>query len=103
MRRLFRLTHTVLSGLLASIPSRVAVEVAISGAFVVLLLAVAIHADHRGAHASPAHLVPDRLNTGGDARLPACQPDLSGKRHRPMATRSIRARAVRCGDLQSYV
>jgi hypothetical protein len=103
MRRMFRMVRTVAAGLADAVPPGAAAEAAVSAAFVVLFLALAVRGDHRFADASAAHFAAGWPNAGTEVRSSTCQADVHGKRHRPIATRSIRTRAPRCGNVASYL
>lgn len=102
MRRRLRRPLAVLAATLATIPSRIVVEVAVVAAFVFILLAIATPADHRNPDASAAHSVVQRL-TGGKTQAPACAPDVRGKPQGAIGAPPVYAPETRCRDLQSYV
>ena len=90
MRQMFRMVRAVAAGLADAVQPRAAAEAAVSAAFVVLFLALAVRGDHRFAEVSAAHFAAGWPNAGTEVRSSTCQAEVHGKKHRPIATRSIR-------------
>ena len=80
MRQMFRMVRAVAAGLADAVPPRAAAEAAVSAAFVVLFLALAVRGDHRFADASAAHFAAGWPNAGTEVRSSTCQAEVHGKK-----------------------
>jgi len=98
MRRRIQRVFEVLAGSRAPAPLRGGVEIGVTVAFAVAMLALGSAGGQRPSEAGAAQQAAPHAPNGGDA----CQTELQASRHR-IAARAVQARVTRCPAGPLYI